>query len=175
MIIGLDVSTSIVGVCIMNNDGELLEFNHVNLKKLDNLYQKAITVNERMIEMVDKYGKFDNVFIEKPFDFFNSGNSTAITMSKLQRFNGMVSIMSYYTFEKEPILIEAKQSRKLVGIKVPKGAKAKEIVIQHIETTEDKFIVERTAKGNPKDYFYDMADAIVIAKAGLALNEQQNT
>ena len=170
MIIGLDVSTSIVGVCVLSELGEVIEFDHINLKKIDNLYSKNTAVNQKLLSLLEKYdNSIKHIVIEKPFEFFNSGSSTAATMSKLQRFNGMVSWAVYYLFEKEPIMVEAKEARKLAGIKVPRGSNAKQIVLEHIQNTEEKFVIERTAKGNPRDYFYDMADAIVVAKAGSVL------
>ena len=99
--------------------------------------------------------------------FFNSGGSSAKTMAALQRFNGVVSWMVYECFELEPQYLGATEARKLVGIKVPRGQKAKQVVMEHLLATEPDFTIERTSKGNPKPQEFDRADALVIARAGL--------
>ena len=106
--------------------------------------------------------------------FFNSGGSSAKTMAALQRFNGVVSWMVYECFELEPEYLGATEARKLVGIKVPRGQKAKQVVLEHLIDNEKNFEIEYTRYGNPKPESYDRADAIVIAKAGYKLS-QKNT
>jgi len=69
-------------------------------------------------------------------------------------------------FEIRPEYIGATSARKQVGIKVPRGKKAKQVVIEHLLETEPAFKIEYTRHGNPKPESYDRADAIVIAKAG---------
>ena len=69
----------------------------------------------------------------------------------------------------KPNYIGATQARRTCGIKVPRGKKAKPVVLEHIIKTEEKFVVEYTRYGNPKPESYDRADAIVIAKAGAEL------
>ena len=81
--------------------------------------------------------------------------------------------MIYDLFSLEPEYIGATTARKLCGIKVPRGAKAKEIVLQHLKTTEPVFKIEYTKFNNPKPECYDKADSIIIAKAGHALCQKQ--
>ena len=52
------------------------------------------------------------------------------------------------------------------GIKVPKGEKAKPVVLQYVLDNEPKFVVEYTKHGNPKPDSFDKADSWVMAKAG---------
>ena len=67
----------------------------------------------------------------------------------------------------------ASAARKLAGIKVPRGQKAKQVVLEHLLNTEPAFTIEYTKHGNPKPESYDRADAIVIAQAGwIAENEE---
>ena len=107
-----------------------------------------------------------HIYIEQPFTFFNSGGSSAKTMATLQKFNGIVSWIVYEIFEIKPEYIGASAARKLAGIKVPRGQKAKQVVLEHLLETEPAFKVEYTRHGNPKPESYDRADAIVIAHAG---------
>jgi hypothetical protein len=112
-------------------------------------------------------GGIEHIYIEQPFTFFNSGGSSGKTMAALQRFNGVVSWMVYECFEIQPEYLGATQARKLVGIKVPRGQKAKKVVMEHLLATEPDFKIEYTHRGNPKPQEFDRADALVIARAGL--------
>ena len=69
-------------------------------------------------------------------------------------------------FEIRPEYVGATAARKHAGIKVPRGQKAKKVVLEHLLKTEPAFKIEYTRHGNPKPESYDRADAIVIAKAG---------
>ena len=69
-------------------------------------------------------------------------------------------------FEIEPKYITATSARKLAGIKVPRGQKAKQVVLNFLLENEKAFKIEYTKFGNPKPESYDRADAIVVAKAG---------
>ena len=93
-------------------------------------------------------------------------------MAILQKFNGIVSWLVYEMFEIEPQYVTAMQARKLCGIKVPRGQKAKKVVLEHLLDNEKAFKIEYTNRGNPKPESYDRADAIIVAKAGYKL--QQN-
>jgi len=88
------------------------------------------------------------------------------TLSTLARFNGIVSWVIYNHFGKTPEYIAATSARKLCGIKVPRGQKAKQVVIQYLLDNEPAFKIEYTRTGKPKPYCFDMADSLVIAKAG---------
>ena len=101
---------------------------------------------------------------------FSGGKTTAVTMSKLQRFNGMVSYMTRRSFEIQPVLIAANKARGLVGLKIKRGENTKQKVIEHIERKyPNEFTYELTRYGNPKPGTDDRADAVVIAWAGLLL------
>ena len=94
------------------------------------------------------------------------GKSSAKTLSTLMTFNGVVSWLVYELFEIKPEYIAATSARKHCGIKVKRGEKAKAVVLQHLLENEKAFNIEYTRHGNPKPESYDMADAIIIAKAG---------
>ena len=97
------------------------------------------------------------------------GKSSAKTLSALTRFNGIASWVIYELFEIKPKFIGATSARKQAGIKVPRGQKAKAVVLQHLLDNEAAFKIEYTKHGNPKPDSYDKADAIVVAKAGWAI------
>ena len=52
---------------------------------------------------------------------------------------------------------------------MPKGTKAKQVVIQYVVDNVPDVLIEYTKHGNPKPGSYDRADSWVIAKAGYKL------
>ena len=97
---------------------------------------------------------------------FRAGFSSAKTLTTLSKFNGAVSWMCYHLFGLKPEYVAATTARKQVGIKVPRGTKAKEVVLEHINKTIPNFEYELTKAGNPKAGTYDRADSIMLAKYG---------
>ena len=114
------------------------------------------------------------IWIEQPFTFFKSGRSTAKTMATLQRFNGMASLIVNDVFGIEPAYVGANEARKLVGIRMPRGSKAKEEVLKFVLDKVPLFDVEYTKHGNPKAGYGDRADSLVVAMAGCNLWKQKN-
>ena len=170
MILGIDISTSITGFAIIDNTGKIMFSEACDLRRDKTFFSKCLTIRAKIIDILEAYnGKIKHIYIEQPFTFFNSGGSSGKTMAALQRFNGVVSWMVYECFEIEPNYVGATQARKLVGIKVPRGEKAKQVVMDHLLATEPNFTIEYTNKGNPKPQEYDRADALVIARAGMNL------
>jgi Holliday junction resolvasome RuvABC endonuclease subunit len=173
LILGIDVSTSITGFAIVDNEGKILLSEACDLRKHKDFFSKCLVIREHILDICDKHctvlngGGVEHIYIEQPFTFFNSGGSSGKTMAALQRFNGVVSWMVYECFEIKPRYLGATQARKLAGIKVPRGQKAKEVVMEHLLATDPEFKIERTHKGNPKPQEFDRADALVIARAGL--------
>lgn len=168
MILGIDVSTSITGFAIIDKDGKIVFSEASDLRRDKTFFSKCLTIRTKILDILEAYSdKVEHIYIEQPFTFFNSGGSSGKTMAALQRFNGVVSWMVYECFEIEPQYLGATQARKLVGIKVPRGEKAKKVVMEHLLATEPDFKIEYTHKGNPKPQEFDRADALVIARAGL--------
>ena len=179
MIIGFDVSTSITGVAIVA-EGELIYYDSIDLRKYKCIFEKTIAFKEKLLDLYEMYqlendSKFnlgpsnfpiEHIYIEQSLHMFMGGKSSAKTLSTLTRFNGIVSWIIYELFEIKPKFIGSTSARKQAGIKVPRGQKAKQVVLQHLLDNEPAFKIEYTKHGNPKPDSFDKADAIVIAKAG---------
>ena len=60
----------------------------------------------------------------------------------------------------------ATSARKLCGIKIPKGTKAKKVVIKYVVDNIPDVLIEYTKHGNPRPECFDKADSWVIARAG---------
>ena len=168
MILGLDISTSITGVTIISEDNEILLNGAWDLRKYKNFFDKASFVGNKIKELSkDTRFNIHHIFIEQSLQSFRSGFSSAKTLSTLSRFNGVVSWMVYEEYNIEPQYLAATSARKLCGIKVPKGIKAKQFVMNYLIENEPNFVIEYTKFGNPKPEYYDRADSLVIARAGL--------
>ena len=185
MILGVDVSTSITGFAIVA-DGKLVYYDSVDLRKYKNVFEKGVVLKEKILDLYEAYQcnneinytgssefPIEHIYIEQPFTFFNSGGSSAKTMATLQKFNGIVSWFIYEMFEIQPKYVLAQSARKTVGIKVPRGQKAKQVVLKFLLDTEPAFHIEYTNKGNPKPESYDRADAIIVAMAGHILEQER--
>jgi hypothetical protein len=166
MILGLDVSTSIIGVCLLK-DNKVVKADYVDLRKVSGLLHKAQAV-ENYINNNLKEVKIEHIFIEQALMFFRRGGSTAKTMAILQNFNGVVSWLCFKLLGLEPQYITPISARSKCGIKVPRGKKAKEVVMEHFLETKE-FSIDYTRYGNVQKYCYDMADAVVVSRAGYYL------
>jgi Holliday junction resolvasome RuvABC endonuclease subunit len=188
MILGVDVSTSITGFAVIA-EGELVYYDYVDLRKQKGVFAKTLAIKEKIMDIFEMYQCYNggqlrvldpiaeypiqHIYIEQPFTFFNSGGSSAKTMAVLQRFNGIVSWLLYELFEIEPEYVGATSARKEVGIKIPRGTKAKKVVMEYLLENESAFKVEYTRHGNPQAQYFDMADAIVVARAGYKIEEKK--
>lgn len=186
MILGIDISTSITGFAVVG-DGQLLHYSSIDLRKHKNVFSKAEEIKEYIADLFENYQldqdnngwggskhPIEHIYIEQPLHMFMRGKSSAKTLSTLMTFNGIVSWLVYDLFEIKPQYISATSARKRAGIRVPRGEKAKEVVLKHLLDTEPAFKIEYTKHGNPVAGSYDKADAIVVAKAGYTTEKEKN-
>ena len=131
MILGLDISTSITGYTVLDEDGKILVCDHIDLRKQKNFFKKIEIVCDRL-ELLDDTYNIEQVYVEQSLQSFRSGFSSAQTLSLLSKINGIVSWLCYNFFYKEPKYLAATSARKLCGIKVPKGQKAKAVSLQFV-------------------------------------------
>ena len=171
MILGLDVSTSITGATLINDDGEIIYNEAWDTRKYKNFFRKAEEISTKMGLLPVAPTR---IFIEQSLQSFRSGFSSAKTLSTLSRFNGVISWICYQRYAIEPEYLAATTARKSCGITVRRGTKAKEVVLQFLLDNLPGFSIEYTKHGNPKPESYDKADSIVIARAGynIARNEK---
>jgi len=173
MICGLDISTSITGVTILDKDGKIVYNEAWDTRKYKDFFDKADFIKGKIIALCEIYD-LKNVYIEQSLQSFRSGFSSAKTLSALSRFNGVVSWMIYLHSGVKPEYLSATSARKTCGIKVPKGEKAKEVVVKFLLDNEPSFVVEYTKFGNVKPECFDKADSIVIARAGYACQSSRS-
>jgi hypothetical protein len=168
MILGLDISTSITGVTVLNKDGEVLyceAWDMRNKNHFPDLFNKASLIKGRLLDLSIQF-HIKHIFIEQSLQAFRPGFSSAKTLLTLAKFNGIISYICQNDMGIKPEYIGASTARKMSGIKIPRGEKAKQVVFQYVLDNESSFMVEYTKHGNPKPGSYDRADSYIIAKAG---------
>ena len=171
MILGLDISTSVVGIAIVDPETkDLIVSEHIDLTKIDSVFSKAELVGSELWQIGNNHD-IKNLFVETALMRFIPGRSSADTIVKLAKFNGIVSWMCYDTFGLQPTYLNVNTARSLYGLSFPrgtKGPKRKKMVIEAVikkEKTAFKYEMARGGK-NYKKGTDDRADAIVIARAG---------
>tara|TARA_R100000657_G_C4625932_1_gene75016 strand:+ start:170 stop:685 length:516 start_codon:yes stop_codon:yes gene_type:complete len=165
MILGLDISTSITGATVIDKEGQIIYNEAWDLRRYKDFFEKATVVKNKIIQLKSAF-TIKNIYIEQSLQSFRSGFSSAKTLSTLSRFNGVISWLCYNTLKIKPEYIAATSARKKCGIKVPKGTKAKQVVIQYVIDNVPDVAIDYTKHGNPKPQCFDMADSWVIAQAG---------
>ena len=87
MILGLDISTAIVGVALID-ERELILSDHWDISKANTLFEKAELIGSELWQLRD-HG-VENIYIETALKKFIPGRSRADTIIKLAKFNGIV-------------------------------------------------------------------------------------
>ena len=170
MILGLDISTTIVGVALIDANGNLIVSEHWDITKQDTLFEKAEMIGSLLWALKNEHN-VDHVFIETALKKFIPGRSRADTLIKLAKFNGIVSWLSFDTFNQTPTFINVNTARTLYGLSFPRGTKGpqrKKMVVEAVNDKEKSAFRYEMARGgkNYKKGTDDRADAVVIARAG---------
>lgn len=175
IILGLDVSTSVTGICILNTNEKfedkdlyISRIAALDLSKHKTMWEKADNVAE-CFKSLEQEHCIDRIVLEEPLMGFRPGMSSAQTISTLMRFNGIVSYIARNTFCKEPEYIGSAHARKLCGIKLQRTGIAgpqKEQVFKYMAEHDLSHIVWPVKKsGKTVDWSRDACDAYVIAQA----------
>lgn len=171
MILGVDCSTSKIGIALLNKDEKIIISEVVILNKHFSLEERAWNFKDKIKEIKNKFC-IDSLTIvmEEPFVNFKGGGGSAKTTAILHRFNGMICYILYDLFHKLPILISPRTARSKLGIKpsrkVSSQIQKKKPIIDYVSKKYGiDFIYELTPKGNPRPGTDDRADAIVLCLA----------
>jgi hypothetical protein len=175
--LGLDISTSIIGATLIDDIGQVLYCEAWDMRNKNHFprpFSKATFVKERLLDLTSEF-RIEHIFVEQSLQAFRPGFSSAKTLLTLAKFNGIVSYICLDVLGIEPEYIGASTARKSNGIKVPRGEKAKQVVLQYVLDNEPNFVVDYTKQGNPKPGSYDRADSLIIARAGYNLWKEKNS
>jgi len=177
--LGLDISTSCTGWCILDDTGSFIDMGYVSLDSKLTSFQKAGVISDALSNLHIKYN-ITNVVIEENLQAFRPGFSSAKTLLSLARFNGIVSYLAQEEYAIEPKFINVNVARKKVGLKIVSkrkgGAPTKEQVFNWVDSrVKFKWPTKKLKSGPRKDKVvlepgcFDAADAYVVAYAGYDL------
>ena len=169
-ILGLDISTSVVGYTIIDEDGNLHVLSYIKISNEKDLFEKADVVKNELLNYTDL---ITDVAIEEPLVMYKDGFSRAQILSTLSTFNGMISILCKFIYNCTPIYYNVNNARKTAFplVKFPKGKNRKEIIQSAVSNRYPDVDWPLMAKGKNIGAFkkecFDMADSAVIALAHL--------
>ena len=184
--IGLDISTSIIGMSLFLGN-KLVNLMHVDLTKTKCMFDKARKFEEEFQmkianDMSDNPLEISEIFIEDTLQSFSRGMSSAKTLMQLSRFNGIVSNIAFRITRIKPVFINVNTARKSLGIKIDKNSDKdkKEQIMEWVSADlggydwPTKIISRGPNKGHVKyeKFCYDIADAYVICKAGIIIKNE---
>lgn len=143
IILGLDISTSCIGVCVVKDDGksdkpEILYLSHKtpkipkDMKGIEALFVRKQIFEDEFIKQINETYKITDVIIEEPLLSSNNIN----TVATLLRFNGMISEAIYRIIGIVPNFISSYDARmfsfpELVAIR-KYNKKGEEYPLKHI-------------------------------------------
>ena len=109
--LGLDISTSCTGWCIVDDTGSFIDMGYISLSSKLTSFQKAGAISDALSNLHIKYN-ITNVVIEENLQAFRPGFSSAKTLLSLARFNGIVSYLAQEEYAIEPKFINVNVARK---------------------------------------------------------------
>jgi len=176
-ILGLDISTSCTGWCVLDDSGEILKIGYIDLSKERCIFKKSKKTKQKIQSIHIDYD-IKKIFIEENLQSFRSGFSSAQTISTLSKFNGIVSFICFEEFLIVPNFLNVNSARKTLGIKIKRkkdgGLPTKEQIAEWSLKNIKYDWPMKVLKSGPRKgktildgRSYDMMDAYIVAKAGL--------
>jgi hypothetical protein len=172
MILGLDVSTSKTGWCLLNSDGSLHSMGCVTLASGD-LFEKSDQLSTALTRILGELEDGVEIVIEEPLLRFARGMSSASTLLTLNRFNGMVTQMCWTSLGTKATHLNVIFARRRLGIKKEKSENVKEVVMRWVaaDVPDHPWPTKVVKRGKSAGMTvfdptcFDVADAYVIARA----------
>jgi hypothetical protein len=190
--IGLDISTSYIGVCFLNKKTkEKINIFHIDLtsSKFKNMWEKVDFAMQELGQKIRWYQSssnagpprciFKRVFVEANAKKYSSKFSSADTLFTLAKMNGIISYECHKQFGLEIIDVNVVSARSAIGykdkrsIKRPVKEKVREFVLATYPeiTCETRTVTKGKNKGAkvPVPGAADEIDAWVIVRGGQLL------
>jgi Holliday junction resolvasome RuvABC endonuclease subunit len=180
MFLGLDISTSAIGLCIVEKNKKVKLISFLDLSKEKTLFSKAEKFKNNLLTIKSQYN-VNEIAIEENLQAFRPGLSSAKTIVSLARFNGVCTYISSEVFGITPKFMNVNAARKLVGIKINRKSdkNTKEQILDFVKERDPSLVwPTKILKGGPRKgsvvlvkECYDMADAYVIAQSAVIQEE----
>ena len=182
IILGLDVSTSNIGICVLQKTAASVNLIHAEgmpLSKTKGLIPKAVLFKQRLEDLKELLGKsghnVSRIIVEEPLQAFRSRMSSAGTIATLNRFNGMISYIAAQAFDLPAEMASVVSVRKQINLKLEKKSEknTKEQVLDWVMQNyvmldydwPTKILKSGPNKGQQRfeAHCFDIADAFVVA------------
>ena len=164
-----------------------VEMSHVKLDKIEGLFDKANAVKDA-ISLIHREHSLTRVYVEENMQAFRPGASSAQTLVKLAKFNGIVSYLAQQVTGTAPVNVNVNHARKALGIDLKRekvcGIPTKEQVHtwvrQHPLLRDYVWPTRVISSGARKGvevleaHVFDMSDAFVIALSGPLVSSEQS-
>ena len=180
MILGLDISTIVCGICVLDLKGNIINVSHENFTA-DTLLLKSVEVRTLIKKLLSEYD-INHFFVEDRLQGFAGGATNAEAMQKTAAINFYVqALMLEYGVTPVAINVNAARSICFPGFhkiaRALKGVKQKETVFKMIlASVDNKYFPTKVMKSGVRkgetvfiNEAMDRADAIVIAQAGFKI------
>lgn len=162
--LGLDISTSVIGICVLDVSGNIVKLDYLSLKSTKDLFEKVNLFKEKIISLTQEY-PIKKVAVEAALLGFMGGKSSVHTRTLLCEFNVLCRYVIQEHFEgKLPVVLVNRQSviaflRKRMGWSIS-GSKQKDQIVNHfLDAKLYDFPFKPRAKDKVIEESADMIDA----------------
>ena len=167
MIVGWDISTSAIGVCVRDDSGKTIEFGVIYPIGASHA-EKHRSAATQVVNFCKRVCPSASHYVEERLGGFTGGMTTKQTLMSLAAMNAVVSfVLSDFG---SVVHIPPITTKRITGLKVPKGGDKKVEVIRLARSQEPSFPYAETASGNYVRGTDDMADAWLLAQAGIMIS-----
>jgi Holliday junction resolvasome RuvABC endonuclease subunit len=180
-VLGLDISTSKIGWAVIQKDENNPILGYIDVGKKKTLFEKANFAKVEL-EKIILENEVNKIYIEEDLQRFRKGFSSAKTIQKLSKFNGIISYVVYQILKEAPASINVNEARKISNCKIDKKDKTrttKEKVFTWVDQKINYSWPMKTLKSGPRKGeeildggCYDMSDAYIIALASLKISDE---
>lgn len=180
--IGLDASTTTVGVCVIDSEsGDLVSLTYLDLSsktKYEDIYEKVAATRDYLSTLIKTNNwKLNKVSIEEFAKQFTPGFSSADTLFTLATFNHSICQFVYDTYGLRAKKVNVRTARKELYVNVnykDKSKSTKQKVFDIVRKMNPDFpwftYIAKAGKNKGNEIYgkqnEDMADAWVVAKGG---------
>lgn len=162
-VMGLDVSSTTIGICLLSYDDKKITLYHVSYykpPKKGNIFERLAAVRQYIGDKIDEL-KPDSVTVED-IVLFMKGKSSATTVITLALVNRIVGLTAFDKLGGAPYLYNALRVRH--AIKIGKALPPKEDIPALVANILNiKFPYVKNRNGDNAKENEDMADAIAVA------------
>jgi hypothetical protein len=181
--IGLDVSTSVVGVCILEHTtGKIIDIYPIKMtsSKFADIWDKAAYFKQEFSAKLLPTWDIKRIFVEDVAKMFSPGFSSAGTIIILAKMNAIACLTAFQVTGLKPTFVNVRSARAALGIKINTKDKTKstkeKVFIEVRKLIPTMTWIQHTAKTgkNAGTLVYDtcnqdMGDAWVAVKGGQKL------